>query len=104
MQHDYQLGDSLCYALCKQHLNGCFFWSVDSFHPQSTSPSVPQLCTSPISHTHAGASGHTVSLLAVTVVLVLECSTGGEGDWVDTQCAVCASCSTVTAVQLQCIL
>ena len=30
--------------------------------------------------THAGASGHTVSLLAVTVVLVLECSTGGEGD------------------------
>ena len=33
-----------------------------------------------ISHTHAGASGHTVSLLAVTVVLVLECSTGEEGD------------------------
>ena len=27
---------------------------------------------------HVGASGHTVSLLAVTVVLVLECSTGGK--------------------------
>ena len=44
---------------------------MDSFHPLSTSPSVPQLYTSPISHTHAGACGHTVSLLAVTVVLVL---------------------------------
>ena len=32
------------------------------------------------SHPHVGASGHTVSLLAVTVVLVLECSTGGEGN------------------------
>ena len=29
---------------------------------------------------HVGASGHTVFLLAVTVVLVLECSAGGEGN------------------------
>ena len=29
---------------------------------------------------NVGASGHTVSLLAVTVVLVLECSTRGEGN------------------------
>ena len=64
--------------------------SVYTIPPQSTSPSAPQLCTSPISHTHAGASGHTVSLLAVTVVLVLECSTGGEGDWVDTLCVLSA--------------
>ena len=67
------------HSIAIQLQNGCLSWLVESFHPQSTSPSVPQLCTSPISHTHAGASGHTVSLLAVTVVLVLECSTGGEG-------------------------
>ena len=42
--------------------------------------SLSSLVVSPISHAHVGASGHTVSLLTVTVVLVLECSTGGEGD------------------------
>ena len=31
-----------------------------------------------ISHALAGASGHTVSLLAVTLVVVLECSTEGD--------------------------
>ena len=42
---------------------------MDSFHPQSTSPSAPQLCTSPISHTHAGASGHTVHINSMAVVM-----------------------------------
>ena len=79
--HGLLIRGSPCYhSMCLRLQNGRFFWSVDSFHPRSSCSSVPQLCTSPISHTHAGASGHTVSLLAVTVVLALECSTGGEGD------------------------
>ena len=66
---------------CMQLQNGCSFWLVYHFQSQSMSfsfsCSIVYLTSLP---PHVGASGHTVSLLAVTVVLVLECSTGGEGN------------------------
>lgn len=51
---------------------------------------------------HVGASGHTVSLLAVTFVLVLEYSTRGEGNWVGVhiQCDVCSSIVTIAAAHI----
>ena len=58
------------------------FHLVSGFIPSSVhfsfSCSVVYLTSLP---PHAGASGHTVSLLAVTVVLVLQISTGGEGNY-----------------------
>ena len=61
---------------CIQLQNGCSTWLVDSVY-FSFSCSVVYFTSPP--PPHVGASGHTVSLLAVTVVLVLEYSTGGEG-------------------------
>ena len=54
---------------------------MDLLHLQPTFPSVVQLCSylTSLPPPCIGASGHTVSLLAVTVVLVLEFSTG-EGN------------------------
>ena len=37
------------------------------------------MCTPPLSHPPSGARAHSVSLLALTVVLALNCPTGGEG-------------------------
>ena len=74
---NYNLCITTLVAYCQ---NVCYIWLASGSIPSSVyfsfSCSVVYLTSLP---PHVGASDHTVSLLAVTVVLVLECSTGGEG-------------------------
>ena len=65
---------------------------MDSLHPESSPPSELSRCVPHLSlPSPSGARCHSVSLLALTVVLALNCRTGGEGMYSRdlTHCVLC---------------